>query len=195
MAEQKTNPFSLYEVLLHPREELQKALPRATAEAAIKRFAIHGVIIGVIAGLLPAVLTFGISLVLFPILFVIGLLAYYLPTAFLDWSIAKLLGGKGAYTGNIFLASQFVMPLYSVSLILFIVLVILPPLGVIAFAVLGLYMAYLSIVQVSVANQMGMGKSVLVKVIQLVLAVLVLLALGSLIQIPALPATPLINQP
>ena len=121
--------MGFFDVLVHPREVLEKEIPNTNLNAALKTYAIYGAITGLLLGIFFALL-FGFlgailgaatseipivgvlaglglaSIVVMPILMVILILVSTVIVWGIYWIIAKVLGGTGTFTQNYFLSSK-----------------------------------------------------------------------------------------
>jgi len=196
--------MGFFDVLVHPREVLEKEIPNTNLNAALKTYAIYGAITGLLLGIFFALL-FGFlgailgaatseipivgvlaglglaSIVVMPILMVILILVSTVIVWGIYWIIAKVLGGTGTFTQNYFLSSKLVWPVLVAGLIVGI-LSLIPLLGFLIMLAWTLYSIYIHAVAISVANKISVLKAVIVYLIPVVIIiVLVILLLGAIL--------------
>lgn len=192
------------EYIQHPRERLSEDVKKVDMDWAHKRFALCGAVIGLIigiglalvGGILGAVLgaaaqsnaVLGIvaglgmlAIIIMPIVmaavFVIGSYIGYGVMYF----IAKLVGGTGSLDANYFLGAKLLVPIIIANIIVNI-LGMIPLLGALIHVVWFFYSIYLTVVLVSVANKLSMGKSLIVILVPFILALVLgfVLAAGAI---------------
>jgi hypothetical protein len=192
------------EYIQHPRDKFSSDVKKVDMSWAHKRYALCGAVIGLIfgigialvSGVLGAVLgaaaqnnvVFGIvaglgmlAIIIMPILmaavFVIGSYIGY----GIMYFIAKLLGGTGSFEANYFLGAKLLVPVI-IANIMVSILGMIPVLGVLINVAWFFYSIYLTIVLISVANKLSMGKSLIVMLVPFILALVLgfILAAGAI---------------
>lgn len=192
--------MGFFDIITKPQPTMEMEKTKANTMAAIKTFAIYGAVIGFLIGILFAVFASilgaagavlgagqnpivssiaGLGLaaiivmpILMAILSIVGAAIGY----GLYFLIAKLLGGTGTFEQNYYLGSRLLWPLLAgyilVSIIGIILTMIHPLLGMIINLAWLLYMFYLTIVLIAVANAISKLRAFVVWLIPLIILTL-----------------------
>ncbi|MFA6048532.1 MAG: Yip1 family protein [Candidatus Micrarchaeia archaeon] len=152
-------PIELWKsAVMSPKETFAKEKKNASITDGAKQLVVGGAIGGLVAGLftMNPVAMVGMAVmgaIVAPIAMLIG-------TAVM-WVIAKLLGGKGAYSTQYYVTALFAAPLYPIAMI--------PVVGMLA-SLYELYLAYLMLKEVHDFDSM---KAIIVLAIPLVIAIVI----------------------
>ncbi|MBI2445240.1 YIP1 family protein [Candidatus Micrarchaeota archaeon] len=185
------------EVLTQPKETFASRKKEAEIGAAAKTYALLGAVVGLLFGLMIAILgaafaampglgflaamgflAIPVAAVAFAVLAVIGSFI----SAGIYFVFAKLLGGTGDFKTHYYLPSLYVIPVTVLTL----VLNMIPFLGSILGFVLGLYNLYLMTLAYKEAHGLSTLKAVLVWLLPIIVIILlVVLLMGSLIAVIA----------
>ena len=178
-----------FDIILHPEETMKADVKNADMKTAMKSFGIAGAIAGFFVGLAVAFggAAFGLgalsyaAIIVVPIVFAIlmavgsgfGYGLYYL--------VAKLLGGKGTFVQNYFFGSRLFWPMIFASIIVGIITMI-PFVGWLVQIIWFLYTIYLSVVLISVANNITKLRAVVVYVLPgIIILAILFMVIGSVL--------------
>ena len=203
--------MGFFDILTKPEETMNALVSKANLNDALKTFAIYGAIVGFIVGVVFALLFTAISaipgmasanpsiglfaglgilaIIVGPILGIIFAIVGSAIGYGIIWLCAKLLGGKGTFTQNYYLASKLVWPFLVAGLVVYIVgsILMLVFIGFLIILAFELYMIFVSVVLVSVANKISKLRAlaaillpiIVFGIIAIILAIIVALAVSS----------------
>jgi hypothetical protein len=192
--------MGFFDILIHPRETMEQEKSKSSLNAAIKTFVIYYLIVGLLAGIGITILTaigagflgpmagaefwfwrilinLGyLAIVIVPILAIIfGLICTMIGTG-IYWLIAKAFGGTGTFTENYYLMSKLVWQLLVLGIVISL-LGLIPILGAIITLLWLLYVIYLAVILISVANKISTIKALIVVLIPVIIAFILSIAL------------------
>lgn len=196
--------MAFFDIVTKPQLIMAAEKNNARLNAALKSYALYGALIGfplgigiaLFAGFLAAIVSqtaqqnpitaliggLGIAaIIVVPIVMAILVCLVSCITYGIYWLIAKLLGGTGTFTQNIFLGSKLVWPLLVIGLIVGI-LQLIPVLGFLVSVAWIIYSSYLMLILLSVANNISKLRAFIVWLIPVIfILLLVILLFGSLL--------------
>ncbi len=181
--------MEFFDIVIHPKERMPLEKKNADAKEAAKAFALVGIVVGLGLGILAAFIgsiaspflggmATGLGLaaiIVFPIVFAILAVIGSAISSGIVWVIARVLGGTGTFAGNYYLASRLLWPLFFAGIIVGIVAMI-PLLGWLIQLLWFLYVAYLSITMISIANTISMARAIVVWLIPIILVAVLFFA-------------------
>lgn len=178
-----------FNIVLHPQETMTADVKDAELKKAMKPFAIFGALAGLVIGLGIAAggMIGGLgalsiaAVIIVPIVLAILMV---LGTGFssgLYFLVAKLVGGKGTFVQNYYLNARLFWPVLFASIIA-VALTLIPFVGWLFQIIWVLYSIYLSIMVISVANNISKLRALIVYVLPTIIAMIILfIVLGSII--------------
>lgn len=175
--------------LLHPHQTLADEKKNSSIGTALKYVAVAYLVFGLVFGLffyfllslIPSSLPLinvilkglGIAVLIgAPIFFVIMGIIGILIGSGIYWVIAKIFGGKGSYTEQVYLTSIFISPIVILGILGFI-----PAIGFLVPLLLGIYNIYLFILMMKEVHGFGTWKAVGVALVPAVIIVVLLMVL------------------
>lgn len=195
--------MTFFDIIRFPSRVMAAEVKNASTKEAMKAFAIYGLVIGLLLGLLVAFFAglvsmlgifgsnngfvalaagFGLlAIIILPIIFaVISVVGSYISSGIM-WLVAKLLGGKGTFEQNYYLFSRLLWPVLVITFLANI-LVLIPVIGSLIPLVWTLYLFYLYVVVISTANTISKLKALIAFVVPaIIVMVIAFIVAGALV--------------
>lgn len=181
--------MEFFTILMRPQPVMEAEKKNADTMKGVKTVALVGAIYGLLLALAQVVLGglnflggnagmgalfagLGIvSIIILPIVFALLMVIFSVILIGVVWIVAKLLGGKGTFADNYYLYSRLAFPTFVIGAVLFI-LGLIPVVGVlfglISF-VFNIYMLYVFVILVSVANKVSKARAIVILLIPAVI--------------------------
>lgn len=116
-------------------------------------------------------------LILFPLMAAVALTIIFSFFLFIVWGLSTLVGGNGTWVQNMYLFSLLFLPI-AIATFLINLIVIVPLVGTIIYLAWGLYILYLFITAISIANRIAWSRAALVFLAPLAIIALIFIGVG-----------------